>query len=145
MASYTVRVLGPDDADVLAHVAPEVFDHEVDARWATEFVADPRHHLVVALDGGTVVGFASGVHYVHPDKPPEFWVNEVGVAPTHQGQGIGRKLMEALLAQGRALGCQEAWVLTEYTNTAARRLYASVGGVDALDPTLMVTFYLDDT
>jgi GNAT superfamily N-acetyltransferase len=122
VASYTVRVLGPDDADVLAHVAPEVFDREVDARWAT-----------------------SGVHYVHPDKPPELWVNEVGVAPTHQGQGIGRKLMEALLAQGRALGCQEAWVLTEYTNTAARRLYESVGGVDAPDPTLMVTFYLDDT
>jgi ribosomal protein S18 acetylase RimI-like enzyme len=144
VASYTVRILGLEDADILTHVAPEVFDHKIDVRWATEFVADPRHHLVVAIDGGLVVGFASGVHYVHPDKPPELWVNEVGVAPTHQGQGIGRKLMEALLAHGRSLGCQEAWVLTEYTNTAARRLYASVGGVDASDPTLMVTFYLDE-
>lgn len=143
MASYTIRVLGPGDANVLDDVAPDVFDHEIDARWAAEFVDDSRHHLAVALDRNTVVGFASGVRYVHPDKPPELWVNEVGVAPTHRGQGIGRKVMEALLAHGRALGCHEAWVLTDYTNVAARRLYASVGGVDAPEPTLMVTFYLD--
>jgi GNAT superfamily N-acetyltransferase len=140
--TYTIRILGPGDAAVLDRVAPDVFDHDVDARWTAEFFADPRHHLAVALDRETVVGMASGVHYVHPDKPPELFVNEVGVAPTHQGQGVGRLLMEALLARGRDLGCREAWVLTDYTNAAARRLYASVGGVDAPEPTLMVTFHL---
>jgi Acetyltransferase (GNAT) family len=55
----------------------------------TEFLADARHHLIMALNSGTVVGFVSAVHYLHPDKaPPEFWINKVGVAPTHQGQGI---------------------------------------------------------
>ena len=142
MPRPSVRMLGPDDAAVLDGVAPDVFDHEVDARWAAEFFADPRHHLAIALDDATVVGIASGVHYVHPDKPPQLFVNEVGVAPTHQGQGIGRQLMEALLARGRELGCSEAWVLTDYTNAAARRLYASAGGVEATEPTLMVTFPL---
>lgn len=142
MPSFSIRMLGPDDAAVFDRVAPDVFDNDVDARWTAEFLADPRHHLVVALDGATVVGFASGVHYVHPDKPPDLWVNEVGVAPTHQGQGIGRQLMEALLARGHQLGCREAWVLTDYTNAAARRLYASVGGADSPEPTLMVSFRL---
>lgn len=125
----TIRMLGADEAAVLDHVAADVFDNAVDARWAAEFFADPRHHVAVAVDGGQVVGFASGVHYVHPDKPPELFINEVGVAPTHQGQGIARRLMRTLMDHGRALGCVQAWVGTEHGNTAANRLYASVGGV----------------
>src|SRR2546421_12904817 len=106
--AVTVRVLGPHDAAVLDRVAPGVFDNDVDARWTAEFLADPRPHLAVALDGDTVVGMASGVHYVHPDKPPELWVNEIGVAPTHQGRQIGRRLLRALFARGREVGCAEA-------------------------------------
>ena len=136
----TVRVLGPDDAPVLERVAPDVFDNEVDPSWATDFFADPRHHLVVAFDGEIVVGMASGVHYVHPDKPPELWINEVGVAATHQRQGIGRQLVGALLAHAEELGCAEAWVLTEEANTAARRLYVGAGGAET--PVVMVSFHL---
>lgn len=64
----TIRILGPADAAVLDRVAPQVFDNAVDPRRAAEFLADPRHHLAVALDADVVVGMASGVHYVHPDK-----------------------------------------------------------------------------
>ena len=137
---FTIRVLGPGDASVLDRVAPGVFDHDVDARWTAEFFADARHHLAVALDAGTVVGMASAVHYVHPDKPPELWVNEVGVAPTHHRRGIGRGLLQALFARGRELGCREAWVLTEEDNVAARRLYAAMGGEES--SVVMVSFEL---
>ncbi|HEX6042177.1 GNAT family N-acetyltransferase [Longimicrobium sp.] len=125
----TVRVLRPEEAGVLDNVAPDVFDNDIDPRWTAEFFADPRHHIAVALDGGQVVGFASGVRYVHPDKPPELFINEVGVAPTHQGRGLARRLMHALMDHGRGLGCTQAWVGTEHDNVAANRLYASVGGV----------------
>jgi aminoglycoside 6'-N-acetyltransferase I len=139
-----IRLLGPGDGDVLARVAPDVFDYAIERELTAEFLADPRHHLVVAIDDGTVVGMASGVHYVHPDKHPELWINEVGVAPTHQGRGIGRGLVEALCARGRELGCGEAWVLTDPGNTAARRMYASAGGEES-PLQVMVTFYLDPT
>jgi GNAT superfamily N-acetyltransferase len=135
-----IRLLGPGDGSVLTRVAPDVFDHPVAPRWSTEFLSDPRHHLAVALDGDIVVGMASAVHYVHPDKAPQLWINEVGVAPTHQGRGVGRQILEALLARGRALGCTEAWVLTDEANMAARRLYAAAGGVAT--GTLMYTFRL---
>ncbi|WP_420595367.1 GNAT family N-acetyltransferase [Deinococcus sp.] len=123
-----VRILHPDEAHILNNVAPDVFDNPIDPRWTTEFFADARHHLAVALDGETVVGMASGVHSVHPDKPPELFINEVGVADAYQGQGLGRRLMDALLAHARTLGCVAAWTLTEQGNVAARRLYASSGG-----------------
>ena len=138
--NVSIRRIGPDDAAVLDHVADDVFDHAIDPRWTAEFFADPRHHLVVALDAGVVVGMASAVHYVHPDKPPELWVNEVGVALSHHRRGIGRLMLEALLAHGRRLGCREAWVATEPSNTAARALYASVGGTE--EPTVIFTFHL---
>ena len=136
-----IRLLRIGDDTTLTRVAPDVFDGPVDSCWTAEFLADARHHLVVALDAECVVGMASAVHYVHPDKPADLWVNEVGVAATHRGQGIARRLVDALLEHGRTLGCREAWVLTEETNSIARRLYSGAGGVES--QALMYTFQLD--
>jgi len=135
-----LRLLGPEDDGVLQHVAPGVFDEPVHPRWTREFLADARHHLIVALDGGEVVGMVSAVDYVHPDKAPQLWVNEIGVAPSRQRRGIGRQLLDAMLAHGRTLGCTEAWLGTEDTNEAARRLYQSAGG--APEPFVLYSFQL---
>ena len=144
--TITIRILSSADSTALQNVAPDVFDYPVDARWSAEFLADPRHHLAVAQDddSGQVVGMASGLHYVHPDKPPELWVNEVGVAATHQGRGLGRQVLAALLAHSLTLGCGQAWVLTSQSNTAARRMYAALGGVEETEPPIMITFTLVD-
>lgn len=137
-----IHVLGPGDGAVLQAVAADVFDHPVEPRWAAEFLADPRHHLAVALVEGVVVGMASGVHYVHPDKAPELWVNEVGVAGDYQNHGIGRRLLRALFLRGREVGCKKAWVGTEVSNARARRLYRAVGGTEDAEPFVLVTFAL---
>lgn len=138
----SVRVLGPGDAAVLGRVADGVFDGPIDPRWAAEFFADPRHQLAVALEADCVVGFASGVHTVHPDKPPELWVNEVGVAPAYRNIGVGRRLLAALFDRGREVGCAAAWVGTERSNVPARRLYAAAGGVEEPEDFLVVSFRL---
>lgn len=140
-ADLEIRMPGSDERGLLDDVAPDVFDHPVDPSWAAEFLADARHHLAVALEGERVVGMASAVHYLHPDKAPELWINEIAVTPSLQGRGVGKALLSALLARGRALGCTEAWVLTDEVNAAARRLYASAGGVEEERP-VYVTFRL---
>ena len=139
-----IKILSPQDAGVLANVAPDVFDDPIDVGRADEFLADPRHHLAVAVENGQVVGFVSAVHYVHPDKPrPELWINEVGVAATHRGRGLGTRLLRAVLAVAQGLGCAEAWVLTDRANTAAMRLYAAAGSTEAPTDHVMFTFRLD--
>ena len=137
-----IRVLCSGDSALLAHVVPGVFDGPVDPRWCAEFLADPRHHLAVALVDGRVVGMASALHYVHPDKAPELWINEIGVAPTHREGGLGKRLLQALFARGRELGCTGAWVLANHSNHAARRLYEAVGGKEAPIPQVMYSFSL---
>ena len=136
-----IRMLGAADIATLDNVAPNVFDGAVRPELAAEFLADPRHHLAVAVnETGQVVGMASAMHYVHPDKPPQLFINEVGVSPAFHRQGIGKALMAALLARARELGCSEAWVATEPDNWAAQGLYASSGGVKNAVPFVMFTF-----
>ena len=138
-----IKVLGPQDAGVLANIAPDVFDDPINVGRTKEFLADSRHHLAVAVEDGWVVGFVSAVHYVHPDKPrPELWINEVGVAATHRRRGLGTRLLHAAFAVARGLGCAEAWVLTDRANTAAMRLYAAAGGPHQPTDHVMFTFRL---
>jgi aminoglycoside 6'-N-acetyltransferase I len=138
-----VKSLGPNDASVLNNVAEDVFDDAIVESSARAFLADPRHRLVVALDKDLVVGFVSAVIYLHPDKPaPELWVNEIGVAPTHHRQGIGKALMQAILQEARQSGCSEAWVLTDRTNLPAMAMYRSSGGEETLPDPTMFTFKL---
>jgi aminoglycoside 6'-N-acetyltransferase I len=124
-----VRLLGPDDAGVLANLAADVFDNAVDPVWSRAFFADPHSHMAVALQDGVVVGMVSAVDYVHPDKAPQLWINEVGVASTHRRLGIAGLLLRAMLAHGRAIGCTEAWLGSDEGNTAAHALYEHAGGV----------------
>jgi aminoglycoside 6'-N-acetyltransferase I len=140
---FEIKLLGPVDSHTLNNVAEQVFDDPIVMSTAQEFLADPRHRLVVALDNDVVVGFVSAVIYLHPDKSaPELWINEIGVAPTHQRKGIGKALMQAMLENARQSGCSEAWVLTERLNLPAMAMYRSSGGEETLPDPTMFTFKL---
>ncbi len=128
-----IKVLQRGDEGILMSVAADVFDNPIDAELTREFLEDPRHHIAVAIADGLVVGFASGVHYIHPDKPPELWINEVALAPTHRRRGLGTAVLKALLEVGRTHNCMVAWVLTDRNNAAAMALYSSVGGTEGAD------------
>ncbi len=136
-------MLRAGDEAVLRNVEPGVFDDPIDDASARAFLADPRHHVAVAIDDGIVVGFVSSVHYIHPDKKaPELWINEVAVAPSRRRGGIGRALLDATLENARTLGCTEAWVLTDRPNKAAMTLYNHGGGAEYTGDVVMFEFRL---
>jgi aminoglycoside 6'-N-acetyltransferase I len=138
-----IKLLGPNDLEVLSNVAPEVFDDPIDFTTALDFLHDPRHRLMVVMDETLVVGFISAVIYLHPDKSkPELWINEVGIAPTHRGRGIGKMLLQRMLESAQQAGCGEAWVLTERNNDPAKGLYKSLGGIEEVPDPVMFTFKL---
>jgi len=141
--TFDTRILDSGDQATLQNVAPGVFDNALDPTLVAEFLRDTRHHLAVAIDQYQVVGFASGVHYIHPDKPSEMWINELGVAPTHRARGIGKAVIQILLQHAKQIGCREAWVLTDRSNFAAMRLYQSTGGEETPHDQVMFTFFLN--
>ncbi|MFN3144151.1 MAG: GNAT family N-acetyltransferase [Paracoccaceae bacterium] len=122
----SIRLLGPADAAVLDRVADEVFDGPVRADWVRAFLDAGNHLIAVAVAGETVVAMATGVIYVHPDKPPQLWVNEVATDPAWQRRGLATRCLQRLLAGARARGCAEAWLATETDNAPARALYRAM-------------------
>jgi len=121
------RLLGAGDAGVFDSVAEEVFDEPVAPARIAAYLAEPSHHMVVAIAGGQVVGQCAAVVHRHPDKVDELYIDEVGVAPAWQRRGIARRMMEMMFSHGRAIGCGEAWVGTELDNDAANALYEGFG------------------
>jgi ribosomal protein S18 acetylase RimI-like enzyme len=141
--SIEIIVIREGDDHLLINVAPGVFDDPIDARAAAEFIADPRHYLIVARDAGAIVGFISGVVYVHPDKPrPELWINEIGVAVSHHRKRVGSQMISRMLELAKEAGCSEAWVLADESNSIARQFYRSIGGNEHGERSVMYTFPL---
>ncbi len=135
-----IRLATINDLPALESVGDRLFDYPVKPNRAIEFLKDQRHHLVLAYYGDAVVGMASGLHYVHPDKDPGLFVNEVSVLDEFQNKGIGRELVRFLVEHGRELGCKEAWVATEKSNIAAQKAYLAAGGILEDDPFVLIEF-----
>ncbi len=129
--------LTSENAALFEHIAPDVFDNPIDPVQLSAFLADPRHVMLLAVERGAVVGMASAVEYFHPDKPPQLWVNEVGVASTHRRRGIGRALVEAVVGAGQKRGCSCAWLGTETDNTAGKACFDSLSGGETPQPFLL--------
>jgi ribosomal protein S18 acetylase RimI-like enzyme len=140
--AISIHVVTRETAGLLDDVDDDVFDNPVQPELLRAFLADPSNVLVVATVEGQVVGMATGVAYVHPDKPLALFINEVGVSSRFHRRGVGRMLMQRILAWGGEHGCTEAWVATEVSNSAACRLYESAGGLEDEEHAVVYVFRL---
>jgi len=110
------------------HAAGQLFD-AAPRRQATErFLADERHHLLIAYVDGIPAGMVTGVEMTHPDKGTEMFLYELGVDESFRGRGIGQALASALAGLARQRGCYGMWVLTDEDNVPARTTYCRAGG-----------------
>jgi ribosomal protein S18 acetylase RimI-like enzyme len=122
-----VRELGPGDDDLVA-AASHLFDEPARPEATADFLADGRHHLLVAYDGSRPVGFVTGVEMTHPDKGTEMFLYELAVDEPYRRRGIGRELVEELATLARRSECYGMWVVTDHDNEAARATYEGTGG-----------------
>src|SRR6478672_1511163 len=135
-----IRQVKAGDVALFDRVADAVFDEPVDPDRLAAYLAEPGHHMLVALSAGEVIAQVAAVIHRHPDKPTELYLDEVGVAPEFQRRGLARRMLDEMFAIGRAEGCEEAWVGTELDNEPARKLYESRGG--AAEPFVMYVYRL---
>ncbi len=108
-------------------IAEGVFDGPIMPEMLDRFLGCDLHHMALAREGDLVVGMASSNIYLHPDKPVQAWINEVGVAPSHRCRGIGRSLVTAMADHLRSLGITSAWAATEHDNAASRAMFRAAG------------------
>ena len=139
--SVETRYVTPSDSALFEKIAPEVFDEPVRPDRLAAYLAEPGHHLMVAIADGQIVAQCAAVVHRHPDKVTELYIDEVGVSPAYQRRGIARRLLDEMCAFGKSIGCVEAWVGTETDNTPARALYESARQVPG-EPFVMYLFKL---
>ena len=89
--------------------------------WSELGQLDTRHYLV-ALADGAVVGYAGLCDY-----PDEAFVQTIAVAPAAQGQGLGARLLEALLTEAARRGQRSVSLEVRADNLPAQRLYERHG------------------
>ncbi len=89
--------------------------------WSELGQVDTRHYLV-AVDGEDVVGYAGLCDY-----PDEAFVQTMAVAPSAQGQGLGARLLEALLAEAERRGHRTTSLEVRADNVPAQQLYLTHG------------------
>lgn len=127
----TIDALRPADADRCAELEVELFDG--DDPWPakafrTELAAG-HNHYVAARDAQKLVGYG-GIARLGRRKPFEFEVHTIGVDPTYQGRGIGRALLDSLLAHAdSSAGGGTVFLEVRTDNAAAIALYERNGFV----------------
>ena len=100
-------------------------------------IMDPDNPVGALVGAGpgaesTLVGFA---HYVlHPhtfSNRMVCYLEDLWVEPSARGAGVGRKLIDALVARGRDRGWRRIYWHAEADNAAARVLYDRVARLTA--------------
>ncbi|WP_050761381.1 GNAT family N-acetyltransferase [Jannaschia sp. CCS1] len=116
----------PHHAPLFDTVHDDVFDGPILPDMLASYLADPKQHIVVAMDGEVMCGMCSGLHHHHPDKRPDMWINELSVAEPWRRRGFATRMIGALRAHGQSLGCIEIWVVADPTDMA-EGVYTSLG------------------
>jgi ribosomal-protein-alanine acetyltransferase len=123
--TITIGALTVDDAERCAQLEAMLFPG--DDPWPTAAflreLAAPHNYYVAARTADTLIGYG-GISRLGRTPPFEYEVHTIGVDPTYQGRGVGRRLLDELLnfAAGAVVHLE---VRTD--NESAIALYRSVG------------------
>ncbi len=118
------RQLGADQIDQVMALEKELFGKEA---WSqktmlSEFAAPNSFYLGVFE--GELLGYA-GLKLLPSDLSGD--ITTVGVAKNHQGRGLGRSLVDALVTRAKRSGAEQLFLEVKKSNESAIYLYESSG------------------
>ena len=123
MSTVTLRPMRWPDIEAVHSIETAVF--EVDPWSAEQFwgeLAQPTREYVVAEDDGVILGYA-GAYLLPPDSD----VQTIAVSPTAQGRGLGRALLEELIAIAERHECTQLLLEVRSDNVSAIGMYERFG------------------
>ncbi|MDB5371555.1 MAG: family acetyltransferase [Belnapia sp.] len=137
-----VRQAGPADAPAVLRLVRDAY-----ARWVPLIGREPlpmrvdyaqaaiAHDIALLERDGELLALIETFA-----APGHLFIENVAVAPTHQGQGLGRRMMALAEAEARAAGLGELRLLTNAAFAANVRLYQGLGfRIDRTEPYLAGT------
>jgi GNAT superfamily N-acetyltransferase len=91
-----------------------------------------RARICVARDGARIIAMAA-LHFTTStaEGGKVAWFEDCIVRPEHRRKGIGKALLEFVIAQARAEGALRVMLLTDGDNATAQALYRKAGFRDS--------------
>ncbi len=132
---YTLDPLGPGRPDPRVRIADGEDLQAILAIDAASFPLPYRRgpeELNMHVQGASIVrvmdigGQLAGFSILQP-LGPRYHLGAVGVAPAHQGQGLGRLLLEDAIHAAHERGAASIGLTTQTRNVRARRMYEQRG------------------
>ena len=98
-----------------------------DTAWSATRLADPQHHFWGAFVRNEMAGMIGLERKPRQREQHKATVIGMYVAAEHGGQGIGKQLFAALLAEAQRMSLELLVLTVTEGNTQATRLYESLG------------------
>ena len=146
--NLVIRAARDDDAETLAmlsssiqvlrHALKPTYFKPVDPRaavdWFRRRVADAAIRIWIAETDDSAVGYASVTRSDRPETPFNhaargLAIDQIGVRPDAQRQGVGRALVRHVVIEARAAGITEVTLRAWVENTGAQQAFLRVGFV----------------
>ena len=140
MSAVTIRRAGLDDVGAIVGMladdplgsARERIEDPLPPGYFRAFEAlerDPNVQLVVAEEGGAVVGCLQLciLPGLSSQGASRALIEDVRVATSCRSRGIGEQLVQWAVAEARARGCKLVELLTHHTRVDAQRFYKRLG------------------
>jgi GNAT superfamily N-acetyltransferase len=106
----------------------EGIDIKLIAENCQNFLNEANSHILVAEIEGVVVGFINfTTRKTILHRGLSGLIDELIVAKSYRGKGVGKELLSSVIEKSRQLGCCEVEVSTEKINIKAREFYRQCG------------------
>lgn len=126
--TWQLRRATPADLDAIMAIEERVFENDA---WSRDIMAaelgDRHGHYLVAVrvdDPSDLVGYA-GLR--SPRGEPQADIQTIAVAEHARRQGLGRVLLQSLIAEARDRGAAELFLEVRADNPGAQSLYGMLG------------------
>lgn len=129
--SVLLRRATPDDLDAAYEIEHTVFAEDSWSRelLAAELASEHTYYLLVVDDDGEgdVIGYCG---LLAPARSGQGDIQTIAVVDAARGRGLGRVMMQALLAEAWRREARRVFLEVRIDNDPARSLYRSLGFID---------------
>jgi ribosomal-protein-alanine N-acetyltransferase len=119
-----IRPATPEDVNAILALerACDMAAHWSEAEYARIFEDDGVARVLFVADDGGVSGFI-----VARTAGPDWEIENIAVEPARRGRGIGRELVDAVIAEAKAAHADAIALEVRESNSPARALYRHCG------------------
>lgn len=124
--TWQLRTAGPKDFGPIMAIERATFPTDAwsGSMMAAELAAPHRHYLVAVAEDGALDGYAGLFAPIGADQAD---IQTIAVVPRARRRGLGRALMDALLAEAARRAAREVLLEVRADNPGAQALYADLG------------------